>query len=246
MAAVLILGTALALPGFAHDSEPINTNFASPFARGAGNIQWKLQVFHNAASYEFMPVEFEFGFAPRQQFAIGIALVKSDTGTQTYYRAGNIELAYRLLIVGDNRRKFAASINPGIELPTGDRRVAERSWTAGGTVNLDTHLAKKWWTHTNVGYFTQVARIDDREKRIVYNNAVMYEAGMRVRPVLEVIGETDIAAHATRVAVAPEAIFAPNHHWEIKAAVPLGVTKAAPTLGLQVAVTWKFGEKGRQ
>ncbi len=66
---------------------------------------------------------------------------------------------------------------------------------------------------------------------------------MRVRPVLEVIGETDIVANATRLAVAPEAIFAPNHRWEIKAAVPLGVTDASPTFGLQLAVTWKSARR---
>ncbi len=77
--------------------------------------------------------------------------MKSDAGTETYYRVGNIEVAYRLLIAGSNRQKFAVSINPEIELPTGDKRVAERSWTAGGTVNIGTHLARKWWTHTNAG-----------------------------------------------------------------------------------------------
>jgi hypothetical protein len=74
----------------------------------------------------------------------------------------------------------------------------------------------------------------------------MYEAGLRLRPVLELIGESDVATHETRIALAPEAIFAPNHHWEIKAAVPFGLTHAAPDIGLQVAITWKFGEKGRQ
>jgi hypothetical protein len=246
VAAALSLACALVLPAWGHDSEPINTNFAAPFARGAGNLQFKLQVFRKLATYEMLPVEFEYGFAPRQQFSLGMALMKSQDGSQTYYRAGNMEFGYRLLVAGNNQGKYALSINPNLELPTGDKRVAEKAWTAGGTLNLDTHFSEKWWTHTNVGYSTQVARIADREKLLVYNNAVMYETGSRVWPVLEVIGETDLAAHQTRVAIAPEAIWAPNHEWELKAAVPLGLTQAAASVGLQIAVTWKFGERGRQ
>jgi hypothetical protein len=237
-----------ALVGFAlaHDSEPINTNFAAPFAPGAGNIQVGMQTFHNVHLYDFTTLDLEYGFAPRQQFSLGIPLMRSDGGSETYYRPGNLEMEYRLLIAGDNRRRFALSLNPGAELPTGDKRVSESAWAAGGTVNLDTHLAEKWWTHSNFGYFTQVANITEREKSFVYNNAIMYELSERLRPVLEVIGSTDFANHQTALSIAPEAIFAPNHHWEIKAAVPVGVTKAAPTVGFQLAVVWKFGEKGRQ
>jgi hypothetical protein len=246
VAGLVFVSLALVVTGVAHDSEPINTNFASPFARGAGNLQWRFQGFRSLPLYDLVPVELEYGFAARQQFSVGIPLVRSDSGSQTYYRVGNLEVEYRFLIAGDNRRRFALSLNPGAELPTGDKRVAESSWTVGGTANLDTHLADKWWTHSNIGYFTQVAHISEREKTVVYNNAIMYELSEKVRPVVEVIGSTDIASHQTTISIAPEAIFAPNHHWEIKAAVPIGVTKAASPVGVQVAVVWKFGEHGRQ
>ncbi len=246
MARLFVVVFTLATFCAAHDTEPINTNFAAPFARGAGNIQWRLQAFRHLPLYDFIPVELEYGFAPRQQFSAGIPLVRFDSGNGTYYRPGNIEFEYRLLIAGDNRRKFALSLNPGAELPTGDKRVSESAWTAGGTVNLDTHVSTRWWTHSNIGYFTQVAHIADREKTLVYNNAIMYELSERLRPVLEVVGTTDFAGHQTSVSIAPEAIYAPNHHWEVKAAVPVGVTHDASPIGIQLAVVWKFGEKGRQ
>ncbi len=246
MAGLVFLAFALTAFAMAHDSEPINTNFAAPFARGAGNLQWRFQAFRGLPLYDFIPVELEYGFAPRQQFSVGVPLVRFDNGNGTYYRPGNLEVEYRILIAGDNRRKFALSLNPGAELPTGDKRVADSGWTAGGTVNLDTHLAKNWWTHSNIGYFTQVAHISEREKAVVYNNAIMYELSEKLRPVLEVIGSTDIAIHQTAISIAPEAIYSPNHHWEIKAAIPVGVTSAASPVGVQVQVVWKFGEKGRQ
>jgi len=246
MAWVFAFVLSVGVLALAHDSEPINTNFAAPFATVSGNLQFKFQLFRQLDSYELVPIELEYGFAARQQFSLGLPLVRFDDGTSTYVRPGNLEIGYRYLIAGDNSRKFALSVNPELELPTGDKRVAESSWGAGGTLNLDSHLVKKWWTHTNVGFFTQVANIQDREKTVVFNNAIMYEAGLRLRPVLELIGESDVAVHETRIALAPEAIFAPNHHWEIKAAVPIGLTHNTPDVGLQLALTWKQGDKGRQ
>lgn len=243
---VWVFAVGVCSVAFCHDKEPLNTNFAAPFARGSGNLQVKLQYFHNLNSYEFSPVEFEYGFASRQQLSVGTAIVRSDDGNHLHFRPGNLEVAYRLLVAGDNRRKFAVSINPELELPTGDKRVSERSWTAGGTINVDTHPARRWWTHANVGYFTQVARIEEREKLVVYHSAVMFDAHAAFAPVLEVIGETDIASHVTKVAIAPEAILSLNHRWEIKIAIPLGVTSATPNVGVQLGVTWKFGGKGRQ
>ncbi len=242
-AAIVLLLSVCAL---AHDTEPINTNFASPFARGAGNLQWRVQWFRNYAAYDLIPIEFEYGFAPRQQFTAGIAVSHARFGSQSYNRLGNLDLEYRLLLAGDNSRRYALSVNPTLELPIGDKRVADSAWRAGGTVNLDTHPAKKWWTHTNVGYSTQMAHISEREKLVAYNNALVYAAKESVRPVVELVGQTDLAQHATQVAVVPEAIVAPNHHWEIKLGIPVGLTESTPSIGMQVGVTWKFGEKGRQ
>ena len=44
----------------------------------------------------------------------------------------------------------------------------------------------------------------------------------------------------------PEVIFMPSYHWELKAGMPLGVTRATPDVGFQFQLTWKFGHEGRQ
>src|SRR5512142_1915996 len=106
-AAIVFLACVLGLPAVAHDSEPINTNFAAPFVRGSGSFQCGLQAFADLPLYNLVPVELEYGFAPRQQFALGIPLVRLDSGSGTYYRPGNVEVEYRLLIAGENRRRFA-------------------------------------------------------------------------------------------------------------------------------------------
>ncbi|HWR34283.1 MAG TPA: hypothetical protein VN622_00245 [Clostridia bacterium] len=231
----------------AHDSEPINTNFAAPFTRGAGNVQLKYQYLRRADLYEVLPAELEYGFAPRQQFSIGVGLDRLHDSGETYIRPGNLEVGYRLLLLGDNSRRFAVSINPEVELPTGDKRVAERSVGAGGTLNIDTHLLRGLWTHTNIGYETAVARIgEEREKNVIYNFAAMYEASEAFRPVIEIVGVHDLASDRTDIAFVPEAIFAPNHRWEIKVGMPVGLTSTAPSVGAQLALTWKFGARGRQ
>ena len=231
---------------FAHDSEPINTEFAAPFARGAGNVQLKFQHFKEAESYDLLPFEFEYGFASRQQFAIEFPLTRRVDQDQSHIRPGNIGLSYRYLLAGDNARKFSLSINPELELPTGDKRVAERSVDAGLFVHLDTNLAKRFWTHTNVGYETQVARIDEREKNLVYKFAAMYEARHWIQSVIELIGSHDLAAHTTEMAIVPEVIFVPDHPWEMKFGLPVGLTKSTPDIGIQLQLTWKFGKNQRE
>ncbi len=232
---------------FAHDSEPINTNFAAPFARRAGNLQFRFQYFRLRETYDFADTEFEYGFAPRQQVSIGFPMTRLDGPGVTHIRPGNLELGYRLLIAGENRRRYALSINPFLELPTGDKRVSERSFAAGGTLNLDTHPLPKVWTHTNLGYETPIARIEEvREKLLIYNFAAMYEASEAVRPVLEIVGRHDLTSKRTDVYVVPEVILAPNHHWEIKAGLPIGATSSASSVGVQLQLTWKFGSRGRQ
>ena len=47
----LLAFVALAAPqAWAHDSEPINTEFAAPFAFKAGNVQFGFQYAHNLRS----------------------------------------------------------------------------------------------------------------------------------------------------------------------------------------------------
>lgn len=238
--AILLAGAAAA-----HDSEPINTEFAAPFALRAGNVQFGFQYFRDGGNYDAVPLTFEYGFAPRMQFSIDAPLSRLDTATNTYVRPGNIELGYRYLVAGANECKFALSINPVLTAPSGDKRVSDSAWEGGLFVHLDTHLSEQWWTHTNVGYETPFANFEAKTKDLVYRFAAMYEAHERVQPVLELIGDHEYLTGTSRTAIVPELIFAPSHHWELKAGVPLGLTHDTPHVGLQIQVTWKFGEGRR-
>jgi len=245
--ALRLVALALALGGVAtaHDSEPINTEFAAPFALHAGNIQLGFHYFRDGMNYEAVPITFEYGFAPRMQFAVEAPLTRLDMPGNTYIRPGNIGLAYRYLLAGANDRKFALSINPELGLPSGDKRVSERSWDAGLFLNLDTHLWDKLWTHTNLGYETPFAHFEEKTKAFVYRFAAMYEAHERVQPVLELIGDHEYVTGTSRTAIVPEVIFEASHRWELKAGVPFGLTHDSPHVGVQFQVTWKFGEGRR-
>ncbi len=240
MLALLLAGVAAA-----HDSEPINTEFAAPFALRAGNLQFGFQYFRDGGNYDVAPIAFEYGFARRMQFSIEAPLTRLDSPGNTFVRPGNIEVGYRYLLAGDNERKFALSINPRLVAPSGDKRVADRAWEGGLFLHLDTHPWDRLWTHTNLGYETPFAGFEDKTKDFVYRFAAMYEAHEHLQPVLEVIGDHEYLTRTSRTAIVPELIFCPSHHWELKGGVPFGLTHDTPHVGVQLQVTWKFGEGRR-
>jgi hypothetical protein len=233
------------VPASAHDSEPINTEFAAPFARGSGNLQFGFEYFWNTDLHDTVPLAFEYGFASRQQLSIELPVLCAHEPGRTLFRPGNIELQYRYLVAGGAERKFALSLNPSLGVPSGDKRLAERAWEVGGAIHLDTHLHDRWFTHMNIGYETPVAGFEEKEENFFYKVAAMYEASERVQPVVEFVGEHDFHSGETRAALVPEAIWRAGEHWELKAGVPLGLTSSTPDVGVQVQVTWKFGEGRR-
>lgn len=238
--ALLLLCAAAA----AHDSEPINTEFAAPFAVGAGNLQFRVQGFRGADVYDLASTEFELGFAPHMQFSVALPVVRAQAPGDATHGVGNLELGYRLLLAGGSERRFSLSINPEATLPIGSERVAEQAYELGAALHLDTNPIRRLWTHTNIGYETPVARFEHKEKLLFYRFAAMYQLRHWVQPVLELVGEHEFSEDVTRGALVPEVIFAPSHTWEIKLGMPLGLTRETPDLGVQFQVTWKFG-RGR-
>jgi hypothetical protein len=241
----LLLALACTPPALAHDSEPINTEFAAPFTRGAGNLQTGFEYFWNTDVHTLIPMTFEYGFANRQQFSIEMPVVCAHPPGATLVRPGNIELAYRYLVAGGKEHKFAVSLNPSLAIPSGDKTVAERAWGVGGAVHLDTHLAERFFTHMNIGYETPVANFVEKDKNFFYKFAAMYEATESFQPVLELIGEHDFHSRVTRLAIVPEGILKAGERWEIKGGIPVGLTSSTPDVGVQLQVTWKFGEGRR-
>lgn len=227
-------------PASAHDSEPINTEFATPLAWRTANLNFDLQHFRGGIDEPLTGIDFEYGIARRMQFSLGMGLnrVSGPGGSTT--GAGNLELGYRFLLAGSSETPFSISFNPEIELPTGNPGVAEQAYSLGAAINTDAHHGE-FWVHSNFGYETPVANFDTKDKNFTYAVAAMYEIAEKWHPTVEVFGLHDYNSGETVTFVAPEMIYAIGRHWEVKAAVPLGATSDTPSVGFQFRVTWKIG-----
>jgi len=237
---------ALVSAASAHDSEPINTEFASPLARRTANLNFDLQHFRGSPNEAFAGLDFEYGLASRMQLSLGVALRRATEPGGSVVGAGNLGLAYRYMIAGSNEKPYAVSINPEIELPTGNPAVAEQAYSAGASLHVDAHRGDKLWLHSNLGYETPVANFDTKDKNFIYAVAGMYELTEKWHPVIEVFGFHDFNSSITGLSVTPEIIYSIGEHWELKAAVPLGASSATPSVGVQFRATWKIGHTARQ
>ncbi len=231
----------------AHDSEPINTEFASPLARRTANLNFDLQHFGGNPSETFVLLGLEYGVARRMQLGAELPVWRRVTVDGTSATGvGNLSLSYRYLLAGGNERRFAVSINPEAELPTGNASVAERAYTAGASLHVDAHRGEKLWLHSNLGYQTAVAHFVEKSKDFNFAVAGMYELTEKWHPVVELFGHHGFTGAVTEMSVAPEVIYSAAEHWELKLAVPIGTTSSAPNVGVQFRVTWKIGRSERQ
>lgn len=231
----------------AHDSEPINTDFATPLVRGTANLNFDLQHFRNATDEDLAGLDFEYGFARRMQFTLAMPVSRHvNAPGQSVIGAGNLELQYRYLLAGSNEKPFAISINPEAEFPTGNPGVVDPAYSAGAAIHFDAHRGDKLWLHSNWGYSTSVANFDQKEKDFKFAVAGMYEVVEKLHSVLEVFGDHEFNSSVTQIFVAPELIYSLGEHWELKAAVPLGASSSTPAAGVQFRLTWKIGPSERQ
>ena len=181
------------------------------------------------------------------QFSVNMPLMRRvESAGRTVVGTGNLSLAYRYLIAGGNERTFAVSLNPEGELPTGNHGVADHAYTAGAAVHVDAHRGDSLWLHSNLGYETQVAHFEEKEKNFNFALAGMYELTEKWHPVLELFGRHDFNGSITEASIAPEVIYSLGEHWELKAAVPIGMSSSTPTVGAQFRLTWKVGHSERQ
>lgn len=246
---IILFALLLLFPNLAtaHDSEPINTDFASPLARGTANLNFDVQHFRKSTDEDLGVIGFEYGIARRMQFSIRMPLARHIyDDSRSVIGAGNLSLGYRYLLAGGNQRPFAISINPEVEFPTGNHSAADTAYTAGAAIHLDAHHGDRLWLHSNWGYETPVAHFEEKEKDFNFAVAGMYELTEQLHSVFEVFGNHDFTNSLSRISVAPEIIYALREHWELKAAVPIGTTSSTPSVGLQFRVTWKIGPSERQ
>lgn len=238
---------ALSSIASAHDSEPINTDFASPLSKRTANLNFDFQHFGGNPSETFVPLDLEYGLARRMQFGAGLEVFRRVTvDGKSATGVGNLALSYRYLLAGGNERPFAVSINPEAELPTGNANVSDRAYTAGASLNVDAHRGERFWAHSNLGYQTAVAHFAEKSKDFDFAVAGMYELTEKWHPVVELFGHHDFTSATTEMSVAPEVIYSVAEDWELKLAVPLGATSSTSNIGVQLRVTWKIGGSKRQ
>jgi hypothetical protein len=231
----------------AHDSEPINTEFASPLARKGVNLNFDIQHLSGSADEALAGFGVEYGIARRMQFGVDLPLLRRASGPgRSAVGAGNLSLSYRYMFAGGNERRFAVSINPEAELPTGNPGIADRAYTAGAAIHVDANRGDKLWLHSNFGYTTPVARFEEKEKNFNFAVAGMYELTESWHSVIELFGRKDFNSSITEMSIAPEMIYSAGHHWELKIAVPMGTTSSTPAVGVQFRATWKLGPSERQ
>ena len=234
-------------PAQAHRLEPINTEFASPFEPGTGNVQIGYQYFRTAGfftQHQIPLLQLEYGFAPRFQFTVEFPVLRNKFAAEPAHTgAGNLEFGVRYLLAGGLEESYALSVNAIVEAPSGEAAVAERATTVGGRLHLDKSFGEAIFTHFNFGYRTSVNRFVEKEKSIEYSGAVIWAATLRWNLGVELVGKKQLNG-SSDVALVPEVIYYVGPHMELKFGLPLGLTSSTPGVGVQVQIAIAFGKGG--
>lgn len=233
------------LPARAHRGEPISTEFALPFAPGAGNwkIQYEFEREGRGASEQAIPEsELEIGLFRRLQVNVAFPLLRVDEGPgeESQVFGGKLEAGARYLLFGGEGRRFAVSLQGEVEAPTGPSRLLGDATEIGAGIFTDRYLARKVRLHSNLLWKSSVGGSQEVERTFLYDHALVWLASHHWAPVVELNGATDTATGETLLAVQPEVIFFASHHLELKVGLPIGLTRATPDVGVrfQVAILW--------
>ncbi len=131
----------------AHHLEPISTRFACPFEPGTGSLQVNYEherFAREGIGVHLAPVaEFELGLTSHTQFSIEMPLiVETHPGEPATAGAGHLEMSFRYLLAGGERKSYAISINPFVEAPTGNQRLAGDAVAVGLALHFDRDSAR--------------------------------------------------------------------------------------------------------
>jgi len=246
--AIAFLALFVFAPGaHAHRLEPISTEFARPFAPRTGSLQLNYEYERGKMlRRHFIPeAEFEIGIAPRMQIAVEMPLIlEREPGGPTTVGGGHLEISLRYLLAGGSDRSWALSLNPFVELPTGNRRLAGDATEVGLALHLDKEFGERAFFHGNYGWSSSIGGSEEPERTFRYNSALVVRLTERWNPTLELLGATDTATGETEFFVQPEMIYYAGPHWEFKLGVPLGATSESPRFGIRAQISWIFGGRG--
>ena len=233
----------------AHRLEPISTHFARPFAPRTGSVEMTYEYErrrHEGLRTHLIPeAEFELGIGRRMQISLEVPVIREKaSGEKAVYGGGHLEIGFRYLIAGGQKKSYAISINPFVAPTTGNRRLAGDATETGLALNFDKEFGRRAFFHGNYGWSLTVGGSEERERLFFHRSALVVPITKRWNPVVEVLGTTDTASSRSELVVQPEIIFYVNRHWELKVGVPVGLTKASPGIGVRAQVAWIFGRKG--
>lgn len=233
-----------ASPAAAHRLEPIDTEYAAPFAPGAG--VFKIGCGHNAfeaAREDEAEAEIELGLLPRLQISLGQAYVWQKGRGRRRSGFTNLETGLRYLVAGGGSHPYAFSVNPGFTPVTGSRRVREGLSNYGASLNADYYGKSGWLFFSNVG-FGQASRGEDgdpRERTVFYRLAAVHNLSYRWSPTVELLGEHDVASGRHELTLVPEIQFFKSQWIEFKLGAPVKLSHGAGRLGVRFQATFGLG-----
>lgn len=240
--ALLLLATQQA---WAHRLEPIVTEFAQPLRPRQTNIEATYEYARepdgSSNEHTIPELEVERGLTRRIQFQVGLPLVRrKEAGEPATLDGGHLGVGLRLLLAGGRKSSWALSVNPWVELPTGNRRLFGSGTDVGASLHFDKFFARNWRWHTNLGLASTVSGETAGQKLLRYSSALVIPVTRRWYLAPEVVGARRFFDARTELAAQPEVIFSVNHHLELKLGLPVGLTGATPKLGLrsQIAIIW--------
>ncbi len=189
-------------------------------------------------------VEFELGLTRRTQVSFEMPEIREKfAGEPATVGAGHLEIGFRYLVAGGPLKSYSISLNPRVEAPTGNRRIAGDATEVGLFLHYDKELGERVVLHGNYGWSSTIGGSEPPERLFRYHSAAVFLATLRWNPVLEIVGSTDTARWRTELAIQPEIIFWAGPHLELKLGLPVGLTGAAPRIGVRAQIAIIFGRK---
>ncbi len=232
----------------AHRLEPMSTEFAAPFEPRTGGMEigYEYERFEGGRHTRHLipKLELELGLTLRTQVSFEMPEIREKFANEpATVGGGHLEVGFRYLLAGGPFKSYAISLNPRVEAPTGNRRIAGDATEVGLFLHFDKELNERVVLHGNYGWSSTIGGREPPERLFRYHSAVVLRANLRWNPVLEILGSTDTARGRTELAIQPEMIFWAGPHLELKFGMPVGLTSASPGIGVRCQIAIIFGRE---
>lgn len=228
----------------AHEKEPINTEFAPPVEAPIFDFTGSRLVQSDGALLTIPAMSMEAPLGPRAQFELGIPILRSDPDqgdATTNFGDIGFGLRYQLVPEHHHGKRPDIDVNFEISLPTGDRTagLGGDAWESSLGLFLTKYVGRSI-LFGNFSYAAEIPREVDaeRENHFEFATAMVYSVSGHVHPTFELFGHRNATEGTTEAYAAPEIIFTLPKGWEVKAAVPVGLTGTSDDYGVQIELSY--------